>query len=251
VSDSNPQSEGLDDDQVLTKLIQSNEVATPSLSSWQLSNFDSKEADEKSELSERITDEVQKQIEPELKKQSELLKKEAFDSAYKEGYAAGFTAGSDEGKLEAIESETLAQKAAFEPKLEQLAKLVTVLENPYLNIQEQVLSELVDLSLHVAQKVTNIAISEHKDWLLETIKETVLLLPDDSAPYHVELHPEDIALLASLPSTLSNEIKPNLSLMPGTCLVQQGHSSILNNWQARFDELANDLKSKTATSNTL
>ena len=250
MDDSTSQSEEPLEEPVLTKLISSKEAALPLMQAWQLNNFDIQEDTAEEEISDRVEQAVKKQIEPELKKQTELLKKEAYDAAFQQGYEAGFSSGSNDGKLEAKEAEELAQKAIFEPKLEQVTQLISGLESPYQGIQEQILSELVDLSLHVANKVTALTVSEHKEWVLDAIQQAVQVLPDESTPFHVELHPDDIALLEALGGEqFSYQIKENPELTLGTCLVQQQHASVLNSWQERFNEVAEDLKSKVISIN--
>ena len=249
MSDQDSKSEVLPEEPVVTKLISSKDQAIPPVEAWQLSRFDQKEKAEEAVISERVSKEVQKQIEPELQKRAELLKKDAYDSAYQQGYEAGFSAGTEDGRAEAKAKEEEAQKEAFTPKLEQVLELISGLEMPYKDIQNQVLSELVDLSLHVAHEVIQKELSGNKEWLLKAIQDAVKVLPDDSLPYSVELNPTDIALLeeGASPSLSDYQLKPNSTVLPGTCLVQQQNTSILNSWKERFDEASSSLTSKASS----
>ncbi|GKT11137.1 MAG: hypothetical protein ISEC1_P0100 [Thiomicrorhabdus sp.] len=236
---------------VITKLISSKESSLPVAQAWQLNNFDQHDDSEEVALTERVDRAVKNKIEPELKKQAELLKKEAYDSAFQQGYEAGLLSGSEEGKAEAIEAEALAQKAILEPLLEQISQLISGMEGPYKDIQDQILSELVDLALHVAHEVTGKVISDEREWILNAVQQAVQVLPDDKEAFQVELHPDDITLLEALSTDLptSFHIKVNAELTPGTCMVLQGHASVLNSWQERFNEVSEELKSKVMPAN--
>lgn len=236
----------------LTRLVPSDDILSSKAETWQLSSFDRSLTDlqsvEEPNIPEEVYLKIQQEMQPELQKQADILKKEAYDAAYKLGYEEGLAQGAEVGQGEAKELALQANQEALTPKIEQLDKLLSVLKVPYDKLEKQVLSELTDLALHMAHKVIQKELLDHKDWMLETVQEAVKALPESSAPFQVELHPDDLKGLneLELPFTEQWELKANANLAPGACLVKRGDSSVLNSWQARFDELASHLHSKAS-----
>ncbi len=240
---------------VLTRLLSSDGLATSKVDAWQLNQFeqfDLNEVDneETTEISDALYQQVQQRIEPELRQQAELLKKEAYDVAYKKGYQEGFDEGAEKGKLEAKELALQASNEALSIKLAEMDALLLMLKQPYKKLEECVLVELTDLALHVAYQVTQKEVSVDKAWVLEAVQEAVNALPDDSEDFLIELSTDDLSLLQSLnnPVVAQWNLKLNASLEQGVCVVKQGNSSVLNSWKARFDELSNQILARTSSS---
>ncbi|VAW48531.1 hypothetical protein MNBD_GAMMA04-1540 [hydrothermal vent metagenome] len=238
---------------VLTRLLSSDGLATSKIETWQLNQFeqfDLNKPEETAEVSEALYRQVKQEIEPELKQQAELLKKEAYDLAYQKGYQEGFSEGSEKGRSEAKELALQAHKEALTEKLTELDALLSIFKQPYEQLENQVFSELTDLALHVAYQVTQKEISVDKTWVLEAVQEAVNTLPDDSKDFLIELSSEDLSLLQSLdhPMVAQWNLKLNASLAQGVCVVKQGNSSVLNSWKARFDGLSNQILTRTPSS---
>lgn len=234
----------------LTRLVPSNGVFSSEVETWQLNRFDQIESIESTEVPEEVYLKVQQEMQPELLKQADILKKEAYDSAYKLGYEEGLAQGAEVGQSEAKEIAIQANQEVLAPKIELLDKFLSMLQVPYDKIEKQALSELTDLALHIAHEVIQKELLHHKDWVLEAAQEAIKALPESSEKFRIELHPDDLKELKELDSPLVDqwELKANVNLMLGSCLVKQGDSSVLNSWQTRFDELANHLHSKSSHS---
>lgn len=237
----------------LTRLVSSEGFASSKVKTWQLNCFDVNEPEKTDEIPEALYRQVQAKIEPELKQQAELLKKEAYDSAYKIGHDEGFLEGAEKGRIEAKEIALQESREALSLKTAQLDTLLCMLKQPYGQLEEQVLSELTGLALHVAHSVIQKELLHHKEWVFESVQEAIKALPDDST-YLIELHPDDLISLKALEAQDGTEhhtdhhaivsqwnIKENTALLQGTCLLKQGNSSVLNCWQARFDDIAKAL----------
>lgn len=238
---------------VLTRLVSSEGLTSSNIEAWQLNQFecfDLNEAEKSPEIPEEVYRLVQQKIEPELKQQAELLKKEAYDLAYQKGYQEGFSKGAEKGEIEAKELALQAHNEALSSKVAQIDVLLSMFKQPYEQLEGSVLSELTDLALHVAQLVIQKEVSENKEWLLKSVQEAILSLPDDSDAFFIELSAEDLALLQSLDSPVVAEwgLKVNPSLEQGTCVVKQGNSSVLNSWKIRFDDVSSQLLTKSSSS---
>ncbi|MCF6254297.1 MAG: hypothetical protein L3J38_06060, partial [Thiomicrorhabdus sp.] len=225
---------------VLTRLVSSEGLSASSIEAWQLNQFecfDLNEAEKVPDIPEEIYQQVKKKIEPELKQQAELLKKEAYDLAYQKGYQEGFAEGAEKGKTEAKALALQASNEALSVKLAEMDALVAMLKQPYDQLEESVLTELTELALHVAERVLQKDVSGDKEWVLKTVQEAILVLPEDDVnAFSVELSADDLALLQSLdhPVVATWNLKVNSALEQGVCVVKQGNSSVLNSWKARF-----------------
>lgn len=238
----------------LTKLVSSSNVKAPNIETWQMHNFDEETAPSAPETSEEALEEAEDALQPELQKQAELLKKEAYDQAYQEGYQAGLVKGVEDGMVQGAAEGLEKQTLALTPKLLQFEQLLEMLQAPYQKVEQQVLADLVALSLHVAKQVVKTELSQDTDWILKAVQEAVQLLPEaleaTSEAIRVELHPEDLQLLQELKPELTEQwqLKANSELVLGTCLIKQKNSSVLNSWQQRFDEISTDLHARTIPS---
>lgn len=232
---------------VLTKLVSSSSVQSPKIETWQMHNFNQKAVEFPPEFSEEVLLKAEERLQPAMQKQADLLKKDAYDAAYKEGYKAGLEKGLEEGLEKGCTQGLEKQVQIFAPKLIQFEQILEMLEAPYEKIEKQALSDLVALSLHIAKQVIKAEVAQDKEWILKAVQESVQLLPDDSLAIKVELHPDDLQLLIEFKPEITDQwqLKANAELVLGTCLIKQQNSSILNSWQNRFDEISNDLLSRT------
>ncbi len=232
---------------VLTKLVSSDSVQSPNIETWQMNSFNQSMDEVSPEFSEEVLLKAEQRLQPELQKQAELLKKDAYDAAYKEGYQAGLTRGLDEGLEQGRTQGLEEQVEIFAPKLMQMEQILGMLQAPYQKIEKQALSDLVALGLHITKQVIKTEVAQDKEWILKAVQEAVQLLPDDSAAIKIELHPEDLQLLIQFKPEITDQwqLKANAELVLGTCLIKQQNSSVLNSWQDRFDEISNDLQSRT------
>lgn len=232
----------------LTKLVQSTELEAP-IQTWKLSNF-AEEKTEKTvtELTEEVYEKMQQALQPKIEQHAEVLKKDAYDKAYAQGYEEGLAKGHEKG-FKTGETEAREQvQQNLEPKIEQFESLLGSLQKPYELIEQKLYSEMVDLALHIAKTVVNKSVNEHKDWVLEAVHEAVSQLPESKSEINVYLNPDDLAFIQISKPTISEkwQLHENANLQIGTCLVKQDHSTVLNNWEARFDDIAQQISQDVA-----
>lgn len=248
--DSTSQKKNSSEEPALTKLVSSSSVESPKVEMWQMHDFNEKPEELPPEFSEEVLQKAEQRLQPGLQKQADLLKKDAYDAAHKEGYQAGLAKGLDEGLEQGSAQGLEKQVENFAPKLIQFEQILEMLQAPYQKIEKQALSDLVALGLHITKQVIKTEVAQDKEWILKAIQEAVQLLPDDSAAIKIELHPEDLQLLIEFKPEITDQwqLKANAELVLGTCLIKQQNSSVLNSWQDRFDEISNDLLSRTEVS---
>ncbi len=190
---------------------------------------------------------MQQAMQPKLQRQAEILKKEAYDKAFQKGYQEGLEKGLQEGKAQGeadAKSEVLQN---LEPKLEQFEGVLESLKKPYELLEDKLYSELVELALHISETVIAKSVADHREWVVEAIQQSVAQLPESKSEINVYLHPEDLAFIQISKPTISEkwQLHENPNLAIGSCIVKQDHSSVMNDWKARFSEISNQLLDET------
>lgn len=238
-------SEG-DEPETVAKLIPSSEVAEPEIQTWPLNNL-VRDADQKVKDQEQaVYSQLEKKLQPEIKRQTEILKKEAYESAKKEGFDAGYNEGKKLGEQEARDIALAESETKLNEQLERLESLLSSLEAPYKLLESQVFEHLSSLALHVAQEVIQQQISQKPEWVMKTIQEAIDALGDDLSPLEITLNPEDYVLIQSMKSSFLDSWKVKMSdkVDAGTCQVKQHNSSIEHNWKNRFESMSVKLQAQ-------
>lgn len=232
-----------EEEKQLATLVRSSEVSED-VKEWKLTNFaDQKNSSELDSLSAEVLSRMQAEMRPRLSRQTELLKKEAYDSAYQKGYQEGLEQGLQEGQIQGDADAKAQIFKQLEPKLEQFESILTSLKSPYDLIENKLYNEIVDLALHISETVLYKSVAENREWVLQAIHESIAQLPESKSEINIYLNPEDLAFLQISKPTISEswQLHENPQISVGSCIVKQDYSSIINDWKSRFDEVANQL----------
>ncbi|WP_040725676.1 FliH/SctL family protein [Thiomicrorhabdus sp. Kp2] len=235
-----PKFEANETEPAVAKLLQSSELKAPNIETWKLSSFEEVEALNEKKLSDEAYQRIQQEMQPQIQKQAELLKQEAYDKAFEKGYQEGLLKGQEEGKRQG-ESEAKAEvMETLQPKLAQFDSILSTLNKPFESLEQKIYAELVGFALHVAKTVIKRDVTSDKEWVLNTIKESVLALPESSSEINIYLHPDDLAFIQISQPSISEKwsLHENSHVEVGTCIVKQDYSTILNSWIARYDDIA-------------
>ncbi|MBO1928375.1 hypothetical protein J3998_12405 [Thiomicrorhabdus sp. 6S2-11] len=214
-------------------------VSAEAIVPWTLSDFE-QEAQRKEDFKQEvIRQEVEKQIQPELQKRSDMFKKEVYDSAYQEGYDAGFKLGQQEGEATG-KSQAYSQTRDFLfPKIQAMNELLKSLQAPQQQMEQSLFDEIVQFSSFIAEQLIGERLAQNAEWLEQAVKESIQTLPESDAPIEVVFNPEDLAFLKELETDWLKDyqLKADGAILPGGCLVKQQFSSVHNCWQNRFLDL--------------
>jgi len=235
-----------DESEAVAKLIPSTEIPEPEIQSWSLNNL-AIDIDQKTKDQEQaVYSQLEKKLQPELQRQTEILKKEAYESAKQEGFDAGYNEGKVLGEQEAKDIALAEAESQLSEQLERLESIMTSLEAPYKLLESQVFEHLSSLALHVAEEVIQQRISEKPEWVMKTIQEAIDALGDDLSPLEISLHPDDYVLIQDLKSSFLDTWKVKMSdkVEAGTCQVRQKNSSIEHNWKNRFESMSVKLQAQ-------
>lgn len=232
--------------QEVASIISAAEVSTPEIQTWSLSDF-ANDVDLETQAREReVYSQIEKKLQPEIDRQTEVLKKEAYEEAQKAGFDAGYTEGKKLGEQEAKDIALAEAEAQLSEKIASLESLITSLNAPYKLIETQVFEHLSSLALHIAEEVIQQQITDKPEWIMQTIHQAIEILNDDLSPLEILLHPTDYELLESVQTGFSDHwsVKASDKISVGTCQVKQGFSSIEHNWKNRFESMSVKLEAQ-------
>lgn len=152
--------------------------------------------------------------------------------AYQEGFASGYREG--KGKVDA--------------EIARLAQLMTALDQALFQFDETLTQNLLSLALDVAKQMLREALRVKPELVLPVIREAVNSLPQASQHPHLNLHPEDAALVRSLMADELNHFHWKLlednRVERGGCRVETANSevdaTVENRWKRILAALGRD-----------
>ncbi|BBN59891.1 FliH/SctL family protein [Hydrogenovibrio marinus] len=220
-------------------VISSDAFNAPEVKAWKFANLEEQAKQEHQKIRDDVLEKLRKEVEPQVREQSILIKRQAYEEAQKKGYEEGFQQGVKAGRLE---GKSQAQKEAEErltPQVKSLQELAEFMVAPYQRITEQVFAQLAALSIEIAKKVVEKEIVQHQDWVLEAVKKSVNRLPNEIEPIEVHLNPEDKQIV----ETYAEDSRTNWVLIAdenisiGSCKVKQNASTLVNDWREQLETL--------------
>lgn len=243
---SETQQAGSDDAPEVATLIQAKDINAPQIRAWQLSNLAEEDKQKAQAVEEQVVAKIKAQIQPEITRQTELLKKEAFEAAKREGFDQGYAEGKALGEQEGREIALAEAKEALLPEIERMHTLLSALNAPYERLEANVFENLVNLAVHLAEEVIEQAVQGSSDWMLKIIRDSVGLLQDDLSPIEITLNPQDLLLIETHGGEFAKhwhlQGDPDVAL--GTCRIKQGFSSVEHNWKNRFETMSVKLQAQ-------
>lgn len=120
---------------------------------------------------------------PATASQLEAIQQQAYD----EGFAQGKQEGLDKGMVEGRE--------AVERKASQLDILLCALNEPFDDLDEEVIEQTARLAIAVAQQLVRRELKTEPGQVIAVVREAVNALPVSARNIRVQLHPEDAQLV--------------------------------------------------------
>ncbi len=111
--------------------------------------------------------------------QQQKIRQQAYEKSYAKGYMEGLSQGQNE----------------INTQLQYLQSIMATLAMPLPNFDEQLVDEMVQLSMSVVKQLIRRELKTSPDEIVAVIKKAISLLPSASAGVTLELHPEDAKLV--------------------------------------------------------
>ncbi|EWH09726.1 flagellar assembly protein H [Catenovulum agarivorans DS-2] len=139
----------------------------------------------------------------------EAIRQAAYDEGFNEGKAEGFAKGEAEGKEQGYQEGFAAGQEAghadglasgtglMEEKAQIWNQLISQLDNPIEQLDEQVESELIDLAVALAKQVIQTELTTNPDIIQQSLKQAADKLPFNTQQCFILVNPEDFEQVVS------------------------------------------------------
>lgn len=154
-----------------------------------------------------VEEETELDIKPLTADDIEQIRQAAFDEGFAQGKEEGFSKGYEEGREQGTadglthgqaEGKKLGLEQAteeIEQKKQELAALLDQMQQPLLQIDQQVEQQLVQLCLAMAEAVIAVEVKTNPQVILKTLSDATAVLPLQTEHILIKLHPDDIAVV--------------------------------------------------------
>lgn len=243
---SESQQAGSEETPEVAKLIQAKDLEQPSIRTWKLSNLADEDKQQDKAVEAQVYAKIKEQMQPEITRQTELLKKEAFEEAKRAGFDAGYAEGKALGEQEGKEIALAESKETLLPEIERLQAILKSFSTPYERLEANVFENLVKLTLQIAEEVIEQELQQNSDWILKIVQDSVKVLQDDLSPIEIVLNPQDVLLIETHhPEFCKNwQVIGDHDVALGSCRVKQGFSTVEHNWKNRFETMSVKLQAQ-------
>lgn len=148
--------------------------------------------------------------------------KQGLEEGRKNGFAEGFEKGLAEGRAEGQREQRL--------QLDQFKSILAQMTAPLHGMGEELQSELLTLSVAMAQQLVRREIQVEPGEIIPVITEALSLLPSHARDVVVHVHPEDAALIRELLAEATDDsdwkVAEDPLLTRGGCRIESLNSSI-------------------------
>ena len=236
-------------EQSTAKLMTSDEISTPSLQKWTLSNLADEEVRKEQAVRSEVIEQLRKEVEPQVLQQTSLIKKNAYEEAYNKGHDEGFKQGLQAGKLEGKKQALKQAEDALKPQVKSLQNLSEFMCQPYQKISEDVFANLVEMVIKISKKIIKTEITYDSDWIIQVLEEAVAKLPSESKPTELYLNSEDLSVIEAHYDPLNKnwQLFSDDKLQKGTCRVVQEATSLIDDWQVKLEAIMEEIQLTSQT----
>lgn len=182
----------------------------------------------------------------------EAIRENAYEEGFESGRQEGLTAGREAGEQQGYQEGLAKAEAESAPQQALLAELITALESPLAQQQDDIAQWLVSLSSAVAQAVIGQACTLDKCLIEDALVQALEQLPAGEADICVRVHPDEIGLATDLLSHKlaagSWTMQPDPELSPGGCCISTANSRVDYSLEYRLNVVADELQRRLAAS---
>ncbi len=122
--------------------------------------------------------------------QLEQVQEQAYQEGFEQGKKDGFKFGHDEALEET--------RGSLREKAQSLDKLLTTLDTPLKELDEQVERELISLTISMVRQLVRREVKADPGQIIGVVRESLTLLPVSSRNVRLVLHPEDAKLVREI-----------------------------------------------------
>lgn len=172
----------------------------------------------------------------------EQLHDEMRRAGFEEGRAAGHAEGLEAGRAEGY----AAGRARAETEAARLAGLADSMDEALRELDGEIAEQLMALAIEMARRMVKLTIAQHPESILETVRAALLQLPQGHA--HIQLHPDDLALVRELLGEqlahAGHRLQENARLARGECLIDgqgaQVDATLATRWRRVLESIGHE-----------
>ena len=127
-----------------------------------------------------------------------MLTAEELEQLQKEAYEEGFELGKKEGFSYGHKEALTQGQQKIDSLIDQVESLLSTLDQPLNQLDEQVERELVELVISMVRQLVRREIRMEPSHIIGIVRESLSILPVSSRHIRVQLHPEDAQLVRSV-----------------------------------------------------
>lgn len=174
--------------------------------------------------------------------QWESICEEARLEGLEQGRQEGKQEGHQEGLQQGLQQGLEEGRAQIEAQMQRLESIITALQRPLEEQHQALEGTILTLVTQLAEAVVQTELATRPDLLVVSISDALACLPPNSGPVRLKLHPDDCELLASQAELQGWELIEDPAITPGGCELQAGASLVDVSVEARFQQVADQLK---------
>lgn len=166
--------------------------------------------------------------------------------AYTEGYAQGYEIGVEQGHKDGFEGGHAKLEKLLTERIQRLDSVLTFISEPLSNLDEQVVSQLSDMSILISRQLIRRELHTDPGQVIAAVREAMTALPVNTRDTRIFLHPDDAVLVREVFS-ISEEREQSWkliedpSLTRGGCRIEAENSKIDATVENRMNQVVASL----------
>ncbi len=174
-------------------------------------------------------------------KKNALMTVEGIEEMQKQAQREGYKVGFDEGRKAGLEA---AQKD-IEQQLSYLKQIMTSLNTPLNDLDQQIENDLITLTTSVARQIVRRELKIEPEHVIGAVRAAVAVLPINDRKLRIYLHPQDIELVQKGFSIEANDVSwkwiEDPMLTRGSCRLETADTIVDATVEARLESVINKL----------
>ncbi|MFW5451304.1 MAG: flagellar assembly protein FliH [Methylophagaceae bacterium] len=174
-------------------------------------------------------------------KKNALMTVEGIEEMQKQAQLEGYKAGFEEGRKAGLE----AAKKDIEQQLSYLKQIMTSLNTPLNDLDQQIESDLITLTTSVARQIVRRELKMEPEHVIGAVRAAIAVLPINDRKLRIYLHPQDIELVQKGFSIEANDVSwqwiEDPMLTRGGCRLETADTLVDATVEARLESVINKL----------
>lgn len=126
---------------------------------------------------------------------TDLLTVEAFEALQKQAEEDGHKAGFEQGREDGYQAGLEAGQQEIQQQLRNLQQIMTTLNSPLIELDQQVENDLVNLAITMTRQLVRRELKAEPEHVIGAVRAALAVLPINDRKLKIFLHPKDVELV--------------------------------------------------------